>query len=534
MAGSTIGQLVDRVGHFGKRVALKGEDASYTFAGLKLAVEEFSAAACRAGLRPGDQAAIWAPNSSRWVVAALGLGRIGCVLVPIGTRFRGEEAHFILKRAKARILLTTEGFLSTSYLDLLRGSTAATSGSGRLVQGLPDLENVIIIDADSKRRDSWEGFQQGLAPLDFESAQRASDLTEPASRLDLMFTSGTTGFPKAVPMTHEQAISTYQTWAQMVGVGAGDTYLISNPFSHNFGYKAGWLVSLLAGATAIPMPLFDAASALDTIAQEHVTVYPAPPSVYQMLLAHPGRRDYDCSSLRVAFTGAAHVPETLVRQMYDDLSFDRVHVGWGLTEACGIGTMTRVDDPISTVVSTVGGPFPGLEIRLLDDQGMDVPTGQAGELLIRGPSVMSGYWDDEVATKSVFALGDWLRTGDVGTRDLGGNFRIVGRKKEMFIVGGFNVYPAEVEGAILRHPKVSQAAVVGVPDARLGEVGCAFVVSGEGDEITSRELFPWCKERLANFKVPRRMVVLDELPLNATGKVDKAALIQRISSVDET
>jgi HIP---CoA ligase len=534
MAGSTIGQLVDRVGRLGGRLALKGEDATYTFASLKRAVEEFSAAACRAGLRPGDQAAIWAPNSSRWVVAALGLGRIGCVLVPIGTRFRGDEAHFVLKQARARILLTTDGFLSTNYLDLLRGSAAASSGAGRVVPGLPDLGVAVIIDADSKRRDSWEGFQRGLTRADFDSAQRASDLTTPSTRLDLMFTSGTTGFPKAVPMTHEQAISTYRTWAQMVGVGAGDTYLISNPFSHNFGYKAGWLVSLLAGATAIPMPVFEATKVLDTIAEQRVTVYPAPPAVYQMLLAHPGRRDYDCSCLRVAFTGAAYVPETLVGQMYDDLSFERVHVGWGLTEACGIGTMTREDDPLSTVVSTVGRPFPGLEIRLVDDEDKDVPTGQAGELLIRGPSVMSAYWDDEAATKSVFVPGGWLRTGDVGMRDPAGNYRIVGRKKEMFIVGGFNVYPAEVEGAILRHPGVSQAAVVGVPDARLGEVGCAFVVSGPDDEITERELFAWCRERLANFKIPRRIVVLDELPLNATGKVDKAVLVERIPSVGET
>ena len=220
--------------------------------------------------------------------------------------------------------------------------------------------------------------------------------------------------------------------------------------------------------------------------------------------------------------------------MYDDLSFERVHVGWGLTEACGIGTMTRVDDPISTVVSTVGRPFPRLEIRLVDDHDLDVSTGQAGELLIRGPSVMSGYWDDGAATKSAFVSGGWLRTGDVGTRDRAGNYRIVGRKKEMFIVGGFNVYPAEVEGAILRHPKVSQAAVVGVPDARLGEVGWAFVVARLDYEVTDRELFDWCRERLANFKVPRRIVVVSELPLNATGKVDKPALLEELPSVTET
>jgi acyl-CoA synthetase (AMP-forming)/AMP-acid ligase II len=534
MAGSTIGQLVDRMGQLGDRIALKGEDATYTFAGLKRSVEEFSAAAWRAGLRSGDTAAIWAPNSSRWVVAALALGRIGCVLVPINTRFRGEEAQFILRRVKARILLTTEGFLSTDYMELLRRSTAGRSGSGGLVPGLPNLEKAVIMDADSSRADGWETFQQGLAPQDFASAQRACDLTRPSNPLDLMFTSGTTGFPKGVPMTHDQAISTYQTWADMVGVRSGDTYLISNPFFHNFGYKAGWLVSLLAGATAIPMPVFEETRVLETIAQSQVTVYPAPPSAYQMLLAHPGRRDYDCSSLRVAFTGAAYVPETLVGRMYEDLSFERVHVGWGLTEACGIGTMTHADDPISTVVSTVGRPFPGLEIRLVDDHDMDAPMGDAGELLIRGPSVMSGYWNDEEATKEAFVPGGWLRTGDVGTRDSAGNLRIVGRKKEMFIVGGFNVYPAEVEGAILRHPKVSQAAVLGVPDARLGEVGCAFVVPESDDELTDGEVSAWCRERLANFKVPRQIVVVNELPLNATGKVDKPALLQTMPSVAGT
>ena len=290
-----------------------------------------------------------------------------------------------------------------------------------------------------------------------------------------------------------------------------------------FGYKAGWLASLMRGATIYPVPVFDVPSVLSLVQSERITVLPGAPTIYRSILDHPGRRDYDLSSLRVAVTGAADVPIALIEQIRAELPFRVILTGYGLTEA-GTCTGSHPDDDAETIATTAGRAMPGLEIIVADKQGDEVERGATGELLVRGYGVMQRYLDDPDATASAIDTNGFLHTGDLATMDERGYVRIVGRLKDMFIVGGFNVYPAEIENTLLTHDAIGQAAVIGVPDARMGEVGMAFVVAAPGHDAVPEEIIEWTRARLANYKVPRSVRVVPALPINAAGKVVKEEL----------
>ena len=253
---------------------------------------------------------------------------------------------------------------------------------------------------------------------------------------------------------------------------------------------------------------------------------PGAPTIYQSLLEFPDRARYDVSSLRLAVTGAADIPVDLIRRVREELPFERILTGYGLTEA-GTVTGSRADDDFEHIATTVGVPWPGFEVRTVDDEGADATIGEPGEVVVRGETVMRGYLDDPDATAAAIDADGWLHTGDLGTFDADGYLRIVGRIKDMFIVGGFNAYPAEIENLLLRHPRIAQAAVIGVPDKRMGEVGMAFLVLTPGPELNAAEIIEWSRAEMANFKAPRFVEFVDALPVNATGKVVKDELRAR-------
>ncbi len=385
----------------------------------------------------------------------------------------------------------------------------------------------------------WAAFCGRSSAVGPAAGAARSGAVGPDDVSDLIFTSGTTGHPKGAAATHAQSLRTFGTWSSIVGLAAGDRYLVVNPFFHTFGYKAGILACLMAGATVVPEPVFDARAVMDRIAAERITVLPGPPTLYQTLLADPRRAEHDLSSLRLGVTGAAVVPVELVRAMRDQLGFDTVLTAYGLTESCGTVTMCRRSDPQDIVAATSGRAIPGLEVRAVVE-GHEVPVGQPGEILVRGYTVMSGYWGNEDATADAIDADGWLHTGDVGVVDDAGNVTITDRVKDMYVVGGFNAYPAEIEAILRGHESVDQVAVVGVPDERLGEVGCAYVVpvavgaDPEREEL-GRSILSWSRRTMANFKVPRSVVLVDALPVNASGKVLKRELRRRhADGVDRT
>ena len=310
----------------------------------------------------------------------------------------------------------------------------------------------------------------------------------------------------------------------MASLRADDRYLIVNPFFHAFGYKSGWLVCLLQGATALPMAVFDAGEVMRRIVADSITVLPGPPTIFQSLLAHPDRAQYHLSSLRVAVTGAASVPPVLSQRMRDELGFSTVLTGYGLTESTGLVSMCRIGDSVERVANTCGVPIPGVEVRLVTAEGSEAAPHAPGELWVRGFNVMLGYLDDPEATAEAIDADGWLHTGDIAVRDEDGDLRITDRMKDMYICGGFNCYPAEIERLMSAHPAVAQVAVLGVADERLGEVGRAVVVLRPGTHCTAPELIAWCRAEMANYKVPREVLFVDSLPVNAAGKVTKFQL----------
>ena len=336
---------------------------------------------------------------------------------------------------------------------------------------------------------------------------------------DVIFTSGTTGRPKGVMLEHGASLLAFDRWARRFGLREGDRYLIVNPFFHCFGYKAGWMACLQQGATALPMAALDVDRLLQLVTTERVSALPGPPTLFSSLLdAREG--DADLSSLRIGFVGASTVPPELLRRIRAELPFESLTTGYGLTECTAMVSVTRPDaDPEHVAHWNGGYPIDGIEVAIADDD----------EILVRGFNVMRGYYEDPDATALAIDADRWLHTGDIGTLDDDGALRISDRKKDIYISGGFNVSPAEVENLLLGFDAISQVAVVGTPDARLGEVGVAFVVLRPGTNTTPDEVIAWAREHIANYKVPRRVEVVDVLPLNASGKVLKGELRAHLS-----
>jgi acyl-CoA synthetase (AMP-forming)/AMP-acid ligase II len=521
----TIPAVVERAAaRFGELEALVDDDRRLTFARLATAADEAARAYVAAGIEPGDRVAIWAPNMGAWVIAALGAFRAGAVVVTVNTRFKGDEAAHVISTAGARLLVTVTDFLGTDYVTLLADAEG----------GVPScLERTVVLAGPvPDGAIGWGDFLAAGAAVDpAVTAERAAAIT-PDDVSTIIFTSGTTGKPKGAMLRHEASVRAYNAWASVVGLREGDRYLIVNPFFHCFGLKAGILACLIKGATIVPHPVFDVPSVMKRVDEERITMLPGAPAVYQTILDHPDLADYDLSTLRLAVTGAATVPVEMVRRMASELTFRTIVTGYGLTEATGIATMCRHTDDPETIANTAGRAIPGVEVVVVDDDGKVLGAGQPGEVLVRGYNLMAGYFADPDATAEAIDADGWLHTGDVGVLDDAGNLRITDRTKDMFTVGGFNAYPAEIENVLMTHPSVGQVAVIGVPDHRLGEVGRAYVVPRAGATVDESELLAWARERMANYKVPRSVEIVDALPLNATGKVLKYVLRERAAATD--
>ncbi|MEV5948238.1 FadD3 family acyl-CoA ligase [Streptomyces sp. NPDC051993] len=515
----TIAKLVrDAAARYGEREAVVEGRARISYGELGERVERAAGACIAAGVAPGDRVAVWAPNTTDWIVSALGAVTAGAVLVPLNTRFKGAEAAYVLERSRAKLLFVTGTFLGTSYVASLRRATAEGGGPGPL-PSLPHLEQVVVLsdDAPGDFR-TWKDFLAGGEAVSGAEVRTRADAIVPDAACDIIFTSGTTGRPKGAVITHAQTLRGYAVWSELAGLREGDRYLIVNPFFHTFGYKAGIIACLMRGATMVPQPVFDIDIALANIASERISVLPGPPTLHQSLLDHPARDQHDLSALRLVVTGAAVVPLRLVERLRGELGVATVLTAYGLSEASGIVTMCRRGDPAEVIASTSGRAIPGTEVRVRAEPG------EPGEILVRGFNVMRGYFEDEAETAKAIDPQGWLRTGDIGVLDAAGNLRITDRIKDMFIVGGFNAYPAEIEQLLCLHPEVADAAVIGIPDARLGEVGKAYVVRRPRSVLTADDLIAWSRREMANYKVPREVEFLAELPRNASGKVVKGEL----------
>jgi acyl-CoA synthetase (AMP-forming)/AMP-acid ligase II len=504
-----------------QRTAIVDGALRMTYGELADAVDVAARGLAASGVVHGDRVCVWGPNTAHWIVAALAVQSAGAALVPVNTRYTGDEALTIARQSRARALLAADRFLDRDYVASLRAAGAGGDPTGAL-PGLPDLGLVVHLPVDGGAETA------GVIAWD-ELLVRGGDAAHPPASptaedvADVLFTSGTTGTPKGAMSLHRQTIGVASAWADCAQVVPEDRYLLVNPLFHSFGYKAGLIVCLLRGATMILQRTFDVDAVLTAIAQERVSILPGAPTVFSSLLAHPDLADSDTSSLRLAVTGAAMVPVALVERMIAELSFETVITAYGLSEAVVVTMCRAGDDPV-TVSQTSGRPTAEFEVRVADPDGVALAPGEDGEILVRGPNTMVGYFEDPAATAEAIEPDGWLHTGDVGHLDERGYLTVTDRIKDMFTVGGFNVYPAEIEQVISRIDGVLESAVIGVPDERLGEVGAAYVVAAPGRRVSADEVLAHCRTRLANFKRPRTVTIVDQLPRNAAGKVLKREL----------
>ncbi|HVM64973.1 MAG TPA: AMP-binding protein [Acidimicrobiales bacterium] len=495
---------------FGDELAVLDGGAALTFADVAAQMVSVARSLAASGVEPGDRVALWAPNSAEWVTAALGILATGARLVPVNTRFKGLEAAYVLRTTAARALLCAKGFLGFDYVAMLHDADPE----------LPALKDVTFVGRDCT--DEWDAFIDRGRHVAEQAVRDRIEAIRPEDVSDIMFTSGTTGRPKGVVLRHGASLRCYEEFARSFLVERGDRLMVITPFFHCFGYKAGWMTALLRGATCVPVAVFDAGDALRMIEELRVTHTGGPPTLFWALLDHPTRPERDLSSLKAALASAAYVPPELVHRIETELGAHPV-AGYGLTEAHAMVATSRPDDPAELAIAWSGKPIAGTEVRVVDDAGVDVAPGERGELLVRGFQLMDGYYDDPEATAAVIDADGWLHTGDLAFANADGYIKVCDRKKDMFIVGGFNVSPAEVEGLLLEDRRLAAAAVVAVPDDHWGEVGVAFVVPAAAG-LTPGDVMAWAREHMANYKVPREVRLVDALPVNATGKVLKNEL----------
>ncbi|TDU31126.1 acyl-CoA synthetase (AMP-forming)/AMP-acid ligase II [Panacagrimonas perspica] len=510
---TVLSALARSVERHSARIAVVTEDgSSLSYAELDAQRRIAARALLAHGVVRGDRIAIWSPNRLEWIVAGLAAHSIGAAIVPVNTRMKGAEAGDILARSCAKLLFCAGRFLDTDYPALLAPHRTST------------LASVVVFDETRDGELSWQDFLLKADTVSESCLREAENAVQGSDLMDVMFTSGTTGRPKGVMTTQAQNLRTIAAWSAAVGLVPEDRYLIVNPFFHAFGYKVGWLGGVLAGLTVLPHAVFDAKAVLHRIARDRVSVLPGPPTLFVSLLNDPERASTDLSSLRATITGAAAIAPSLIERIRAELGFKLVLTGYGLTETCGVVSLCEGGDDAQTIALTSGKAVAGVEMRCVDPQNQPVPAGESGEIVVRGYNVMQGYLDDPAATRETIDADGWLHTGDIGVLDTRGYLRITDRLKDLYITGGFNCYPAEIERQMAAHPAIAQSAVVGVPDERLGEVGRAYVVLRPGQTLDEAALIAWCREQMANYKVPRSVVFVAQLPTNPSGKVLKYQL----------
>ncbi len=540
-AVTTVDALEAASARFGDRTFIVDGQQEISFQDLENRVKITAAGLLASGFGAGDHGAIWSPNSANWIVAALAIQYLGGTLVTLNTRYKAAEAAAIIRASRCKVIFAIDRFLGNHYLQQLIQEDCA---SAELFVALPGDESQAIDlqnDNEPPATANWRvqsmpdllktGEQQLTEDKHAQALAHARTQVSADTPSDILFTSGTTGTPKGVITHHGQNISAFTIFGDILGLDASDRYLIINPFFHSFGYKAGWLAALLVGATIYPMPVFDVDKVIDSIETHAITVMPGPPTLFQSILQHPGLEPKRLATLKKATTGAAVIPTQLIVDMQAILGIDTVLTAYGLSESSGLVTICRHGDAPELIATTSGRAIPNVEVAIMATDGTLLGPEETGEIVVRGFNVMQGYLDNPKATAEAIDKDGWLHTGDIGILDEQGNLRITDRLKDMYISGGFNCYPAEIENQLLAHPDIAQVAVTGAPDARMGEVGAAFFVPAAGADPSGESLIAWSREHMANYKVPRHFIRLTTLPLNASGKVLKTELRKQLDSL---
>lgn len=499
---------------WGAKNAIVDGDSTLSFQALADMMVQVAQSLIASGIKPGDRIAVWAPNSIAWIPAVLGIQAAGAWVVPLNTRLKSDEAIYILEKTDAEMIMAADEFMGMNYI----------AGLTEAKPSLRALEKTVVLPPpESLHTADWDAFLARGKDVDSQQVYDLISAIKGDDVCDIIFTSGTTSAPKGVLLTHMGSLGTYNIFNRDFGLKADSRYMITTPFFHCFGYKCGWMMAMMNGATSYPVAVFDGRKSLELVSNEGITHMGGSPTMFDAMLDDPEFTQFDLSSLNTCVISATAIPEKIVHRVRNEMGISNTFTGYGLTENHGFVSLTAPCDGPEVVATTAGRIIPELEYKVVDDEGKEVPNGEDGELILRGFMNMKGYYQDDAETEK--AMGDgWLKTGDVVRVDENRYIKITDRKKDIYIMGGFNVAPAEVENSMLAMDGIAQIAIVAAPDKKFGEVGAAFVVKAAGSNISEDDVIAYAREHLANYKVPRYVEFVDSYPMNAMGKVLKRDL----------
>ena len=541
MDGLTVGGLLDLVTSRrpeGEALVYADRDLRYTYTEFNRAVEECARALMALGLKKGDHVAVWGQNVPEWVILQFATGKVGAVLVTVNPAYKAHELKYVLEQSDAAALFLTEGVRGSNFLEILLGAVPdlRTAASGELaIEELPFLKHIILMGDEPEQDVPMMSFSEFLSR---ESGISDEELRERQGSLDsedvinMQYTSGTTGFPKGVQLTHTNIVKNAFYIGECMKLGPEDRVCIPVPFFHCFGCVLGTLNTVTHEGTMVPVESFEAKKVLQAVHQERCTALLGVPTMFIAELEHEDFDQYDTSSLRTGIMAGSPCPMEVMKKVVDVMGADEITIAYGQTESSPVITQTRTDDPLELRVSSVGRKLPDVEVRVVSvETGEDCEAGEQGELWTRGYHVMRGYYKMDERTSEVINSEGWLHTGDLAVMDEDGYVRITGRAKDMIIRGGENVYPREIEEFLYTHPDISDVQVYGVPDEKYGEQVAAAVKLRSGATLSAEDVQKYCRENIAHFKVPRYVDFVEGYPMTASGKIQKYKL--RESAVEQ-
>ncbi|CAL9573917.1 AMP-binding protein [Streptomyces sp. enrichment culture] len=523
LLGDTVGaNLARAVERFPDREALVDVPSGrrWTYAGFGAAVDELARALVASGVERGDRVGIWAVNCPEWVLVQYATARVGAVLVNINPAYRAHELAYVLNQAGVSLLVASLAHKTSDYRAMAE----------QVRPECPALRETVYIGDPT-----WDALTARATPAQAAELAAREALLSCDDPVNIQYTSGTTGFPKGATLSHHNILNNGFFVGEMIAYTEQDRICLPVPFYHCFGMVMGNLAATSHGAcVVIPAPSFDPEATLRAVQQERCTSLYGVPTMFIAELNLPDFAAYDLSSLRTGIMAGSPCPVEVMKRVVSEMNMAEVSICYGMTETSPVSTQTRRDDDLERRTGTVGRVLPHVEVKVVDPvTGVTLPRGEAGELCTRGYGVMLGYWDEPERTAEAVDAGRWMHTGDLAVMRDDGYVRIVGRIKDMIIRGGENVYPREIEEFLYGHPKIADVQVVGVPEERYGEEILACVIPRDpADPPTYEEVAAYCRDRLAHYKIPRRVEILDAFPMTVSGKVRKVELRERYARPD--
>lgn len=527
----TLGDLLDKASErWPDREAIVFKEERISYREYRERVDQLAKALIHIGIRKGDKISILFSNRPEWSISEYAVDRIGAIVVPINTRYKTHELEYILRHSDSTTLIMMDQFLGIDYLAILKEicPELPKSEPGRLrSEKLPFLKNVICLSDRGYPGtfDFDEFLKMGGEIGNHEALTKIQKQVDEEDVAHIPYTSGTTGFPKGVMTTHYQYLWFNSSFARNIGLEEKDRLCVPPPFCHNFGNSQGIHTPTLCGSCSVIVEYFDPLICLETIERERCTFFAGTPTMYIKMLQHPDFDKFNLTSLKLGLIAAAPAPVKLIHDIMNRMGIKILIHGYGMTENSVGTSMTRPGDTPEIISTTVGKPFPGAQVKVIDPStGKDLPPGKEGELCTQGRLIMKGYYKMPEESAKLIDQNSWFHTGDLAVIDGNGYIKITGRLKDVFMPGGLNVSPEEVENILYIHPKIKQVTIVGVPDPVMGEVGMAFVELKEGEKETEEGIIQFCKGKMANFKVPKYVRFVSEFPMTSTGKVQRFKL----------